>query len=66
MARRKQYTDRPGRGEDITQAALMLACNQYPYGQVCHYPVCYIHSILVCKTLAIDGRYLLEHPCFTL
>ncbi|KAH7931342.1 NAD(P)-binding protein [Leucogyrophana mollusca] len=37
---------RPGRDEDMAQAALMLACNQYAYGQ----------------TLAIDGGYLLEHP----
>ncbi|KAG2156348.1 hypothetical protein DEU56DRAFT_231454 [Suillus clintonianus] len=37
---------RPGRDEDIAQAALLLACNQYAYGQ----------------TLAIDGGYLLEHP----
>ncbi|KAG1755405.1 hypothetical protein EDB19DRAFT_1955167 [Suillus lakei] len=37
---------RPGRDEDIAQAALMLACNQYAYGQ----------------TLTIDGGYLLEHP----
>lgn len=29
----------PGRGEDVVQAALMLSCNQYAYGQ----------------TLAIDG-----------
>ncbi|KAG2060196.1 hypothetical protein BDR06DRAFT_967246 [Suillus hirtellus] len=43
MARRKDYTDRPGRGEDITQAALMLACNQYAYGQI----------------LAIDGSPLI-------
>jgi hypothetical protein len=25
---------RPGREEDIAQAALLLACNQYAYGQV--------------------------------
>ncbi|KAH7914384.1 hypothetical protein BJ138DRAFT_1143913 [Hygrophoropsis aurantiaca] len=37
---------RPGRDEDMAQAALMFACNQYAYGQ----------------TLAIDGGYLLEHP----
>ncbi|EGO02249.1 hypothetical protein SERLA73DRAFT_133164 [Serpula lacrymans var. lacrymans S7.3] len=37
---------RPGRDEDIAQAALLLACNQYAYGQ----------------TIAIDGGYLLEHP----
>jgi len=37
---------RPGREEDIAQAALLLACNQYAYGQ----------------TLTIDGGYLLEHP----
>ncbi|KAH7930695.1 NAD(P)-binding protein [Leucogyrophana mollusca] len=37
---------RPGRDEDMAQAALMLACNQYAYGQ----------------TLVIDGGYLLENP----
>jgi len=37
---------RPGRDEDMAQAIIMLACNQYAYGQ----------------TLAIDGGYLLEHP----
>jgi NAD(P)-dependent dehydrogenase (short-subunit alcohol dehydrogenase family) len=37
---------RPGRDEDMAQAALMLAVNQYAYGQ----------------TIAIDGGYLLEHP----
>ena len=37
---------RPGRDEDMAQAAIMLACNQYAYGQ----------------TFAIDGGYLLEHP----
>jgi len=37
---------RPGRDEDMAQAVLMLACNQYAYGQ----------------TIAIDGGYLLEHP----
>ncbi|KAH7930696.1 NAD(P)-binding protein [Leucogyrophana mollusca] len=37
---------RPGRDEDMAQAALMLACNQYAYNQ----------------TLVIDGGYLLEHP----
>ncbi|KAF8827792.1 hypothetical protein HHX47_DHR4000128 [Lentinula edodes] len=37
---------RPGRDEDIAQAVLMLACNQYAYGQ----------------TIAIDGGYLLHHP----
>lgn len=35
--------DRPGREEDMAQAALMLACNQYAYGQ----------------TIALDGGYLL-------
>ncbi len=25
---------RPGRDEDMAQAVLMLACNQYAYGQV--------------------------------
>lgn len=25
---------RPGRDEDMAQAALLLACNQYAYGQV--------------------------------
>ncbi|KAI6034509.1 hypothetical protein BKA83DRAFT_89671 [Pisolithus microcarpus] len=35
--------DRPGRDEDMAQAALMLACNQYAYGQ----------------TIALDGGYLL-------
>ncbi|TFY83540.1 hypothetical protein EWM64_g489 [Hericium alpestre] len=38
--------NRPGSDEDIAQAVLMLACNQYAYGQ----------------TLVIDGGYLLEHP----
>jgi len=37
---------RPGNEQDMAQAALMLACNQYAYGQ----------------TLAIEGGYLLEHP----
>ncbi|KAJ3867704.1 hypothetical protein EV359DRAFT_78297 [Lentinula novae-zelandiae] len=37
---------RPGMDEDIAQAVLMLACNQYAYGQ----------------TIAIDGGYLLHHP----
>jgi len=37
---------RPGSEIDMAQAALMLACNQYAYGQ----------------TLTIDGGYLLEHP----
>ncbi|KAI6130275.1 hypothetical protein EDD16DRAFT_1689653 [Pisolithus croceorrhizus] len=37
--------NRPGQEEDVAQAALMLACNQYAYGQ----------------TLAIDGGYLLVH-----
>ncbi|TFY62857.1 hypothetical protein EVG20_g6552 [Dentipellis fragilis] len=37
---------RPGRDEDMAQAALLLACNEYAYGQ----------------TLAIEGGYLLEHP----
>ncbi|KAI5120446.1 hypothetical protein M0805_009908 [Coniferiporia weirii] len=37
---------RPGRDEDMAQAVLLLACNQYAYGQ----------------TLAIEGGYLLEHP----
>ncbi|KIM76359.1 hypothetical protein PILCRDRAFT_826347 [Piloderma croceum F 1598] len=37
---------RPGAEEDMAQAALMLACNQYAYGQ----------------TVVIDGGYLLEHP----
>ncbi|KIJ69913.1 hypothetical protein HYDPIDRAFT_77810 [Hydnomerulius pinastri MD-312] len=37
---------RPGRDEDVAQVALMLACNQYAYGQ----------------TVVIDGGYLLEHP----
>ncbi|KIK62802.1 hypothetical protein GYMLUDRAFT_990266 [Collybiopsis luxurians FD-317 M1] len=36
---------RPGRDEDIAQAVLMLACNQYAYGQI----------------LSIDGGYVLEH-----
>jgi len=37
---------RPGAEEDMAQAALMLACNEYAYGQ----------------TVTIDGGYLLEHP----
>ncbi|KIK58325.1 hypothetical protein GYMLUDRAFT_1006858 [Collybiopsis luxurians FD-317 M1] len=37
---------RPGADEDMAQTVLMLACNQYAYGQ----------------TIAIDGGYLLEHP----
>ncbi|KAG6336480.1 hypothetical protein ID866_2594 [Astraeus odoratus] len=37
--------NRPGSDEDIAQAALMLACNQYVYGQ----------------TIAVDGGYLLTH-----
>ncbi|KAJ3826816.1 NAD(P)-binding protein [Lentinula raphanica] len=37
---------RPGRDEDMAQAVLMLACNQYAYGQ----------------TIAIEGGYLLHHP----
>ncbi|EJF62268.1 NAD(P)-binding protein [Dichomitus squalens LYAD-421 SS1] len=37
---------RPGRGEDMAQLALFLACNEYAYGQ----------------TVAVDGGYLLEHP----
>ncbi|KAH7916293.1 NAD(P)-binding protein [Hygrophoropsis aurantiaca] len=37
---------RPGRDEDMAQAVLMLACNQYIYGQ----------------TLVVDGGYLLDHP----
>ncbi|KAL5524901.1 hypothetical protein ACEPAF_8770 [Sanghuangporus sanghuang] len=37
---------RPGRDEDIAQAILALACNQYAYG----------------STFKIDGGYLLEHP----
>ncbi|KAH8107429.1 NAD-binding protein [Phellopilus nigrolimitatus] len=37
---------RPGRDEDMAQAVLMLACNEYAYGQ----------------TLAVEGGYLLEHP----
>ncbi|KLO06868.1 NAD(P)-binding protein [Schizopora paradoxa] len=37
---------RPGCDEDVAQAILMLACNQYAYGQ----------------TIAIDGGYLREHP----
>ncbi|TRM68727.1 hypothetical protein BD626DRAFT_395007 [Schizophyllum amplum] len=37
---------RPGADEDMANAALSLACNQYAYGQ----------------TVAIDGGYLLEHP----
>ncbi|OSX59512.1 hypothetical protein POSPLADRAFT_1150956 [Postia placenta MAD-698-R-SB12] len=37
---------RPGREEDMAQAALLLACNEYMYGQV----------------VAVDGGYLLEHP----
>jgi NAD(P)-dependent dehydrogenase (short-subunit alcohol dehydrogenase family) len=37
---------RAGRDEDIAQAAIMLAVNQYAFGQ----------------TVAIDGGWLLEHP----
>ncbi|KAI0065871.1 NAD-P-binding protein [Artomyces pyxidatus] len=37
---------RAGSDEDMAQAALLLAVNQYAYGQ----------------TLAIEGGYLLEHP----
>jgi len=37
---------RPGSDEDMAQAALLLACNQYAYGQ----------------TITIDGGYLLYHP----
>ncbi|KIK58335.1 hypothetical protein GYMLUDRAFT_1006896 [Collybiopsis luxurians FD-317 M1] len=37
---------RPGAEQDMAQAVLTLACNQYAYGQ----------------TIAIDGGYLLEHP----
>ncbi|OCH94512.1 NAD(P)-binding protein [Obba rivulosa] len=37
---------RPGREEDMAQAALFLACNQYMWGQ----------------TVAVEGGYLLEHP----
>ncbi|KAH9948821.1 NAD-P-binding protein [Amylocystis lapponica] len=37
---------RPGREEDMAQAALFLASNQYLYGQ----------------TIAVEGGYLLEHP----
>ncbi|KAI4527135.1 NAD(P)-binding protein [Schizophyllum commune Loenen D] len=37
---------RPGADEDMAKAALVLACNQYAYGQ----------------TFCIDGGYLLEHP----
>ncbi|EIM88297.1 NAD-P-binding protein [Stereum hirsutum FP-91666 SS1] len=37
---------RAGSDEDMAQAALMLAVNQYAYGQ----------------TVAIEGGYLLEHP----
>ncbi|EJD04805.1 NAD-binding protein [Fomitiporia mediterranea MF3/22] len=37
---------RPGRDEDMAQAILALACNQYAYG----------------STFTIDGGYLLEHP----
>ncbi|TFY56766.1 hypothetical protein EVJ58_g7439 [Rhodofomes roseus] len=37
---------RPGGEEDMAQAALFLACNQYLYGQI----------------VTVDGGYLLEHP----
>jgi len=37
---------RPGREEDMAQTALLLACNEYMYGQ----------------TVTVDGGYLLEHP----
>jgi NAD(P)-dependent dehydrogenase (short-subunit alcohol dehydrogenase family) len=37
---------RPGSEEDMAQAVLGLACNQYAYGQ----------------TVVFDGGYLLEHP----
>jgi len=37
---------RPGREEDMAQLALLLACNEYAYGQI----------------VTIDGGYLLEHP----
>ncbi|PCH40769.1 NAD(P)-binding protein [Wolfiporia cocos MD-104 SS10] len=37
---------RSGGEEDMAQAALLLACNQYIYGE----------------TLTVDGGYLLEHP----
>jgi len=37
---------RPGNDQDMAQAVLMLACNQYAYGQ----------------TVAIEGGYLLENP----
>ncbi|KAL4076236.1 hypothetical protein V8B97DRAFT_45549 [Scleroderma yunnanense] len=36
---------RPGREEDIAQIALLLACNQYVYGQ----------------TIAVDGGYMIAH-----
>ncbi|KAE9393661.1 NAD(P)-binding protein [Gymnopus androsaceus JB14] len=39
-------TGRPGEDEDMAQAVVMLACNQYAYGQ----------------TIAVEGGYLLEHP----
>lgn len=37
---------RPGSEEDMAQAVLALACNQYMHGQ----------------TVVFDGEYLLEHP----
>ncbi|EIW80233.1 NAD(P)-binding protein [Coniophora puteana RWD-64-598 SS2] len=46
MKRNQVPAGRAGREEDIAQAAIMFAVNQYLFGQ----------------TLAIDGGWLLEHP----
>lgn len=58
---------RPGKEADMAQAALMLACNEYAYGQVSGHstnvvlflPFYLFHDK---QTIAIDGGYLLEHP----
>jgi len=49
----------------MAQATLMLACNQYAYGQsvVILTSVLVLLTVLLHKmTLTIEGGYLLEHP----
>ena len=54
---------RPGREEDMAQAALFLACNEYAYGQVSFHTLYVTFSLTRgSQTVAVDGGYLLEYP----
>lgn len=55
---------RPGGEEDMAQAALFLACNQYLYGQVRNIVRWNVDARAHChfETVTVDGGYLLEHP----